>query len=78
MYLSGFNNDYINNYYLKSGFNNDYINNYYLNSLSKKLLREKNKHIILMGDFNVYLSKYTTDTSTAHFLDQMYSSYLLE
>ena len=30
-----------------------------------------------MGDFNADLLKYTTDTSTAQFLDQMYSSYLL-
>ena len=53
-----------------SEFNNDY-----LNSLSEKLLREKNKHI-LMGDFNADLLKYTTGTSTAQFLDQMYSSSL--
>ena len=55
-----------------SEFHNDY-----LSALSEKLLREKNKHIILMGDFNVDLLKYTTDTSTAQFLDQMYSSSLL-
>ena len=55
-----------------SKFNNDY-----LRSLSEKLLREKNKHIILMGGFNVDLLKYTTDTSPAHFLDQMCSSSLL-
>ena len=30
-----------------------------------------------MGDFNVDLLKYTTDTSIPQFLDQMYSSYLL-
>ena len=45
--------------------------------LSEKLLREKNKHITLMRNFNVDLLKYTTDTSTAQFLDQMYSSSLL-
>ena len=55
-----------------SEFNNDY-----LNSLSQKLIREKNEHIILMGDLNVDLLKSTTDTSTAQFLDQMYSSSLL-
>ena len=54
-----------------SKFDNDY-----LNSLSKKFLCEKNKHIILMGDFNVDLLKYTTDTTTAQFLHQMYSSSL--
>ena len=41
------------------------LNNDYLNSLSEKLLREKNKHIILMWDLNEDLLKYTTDTSTA-------------
>ena len=55
-----------------SEFNNDY-----LNSLSEKLLREKNKHIILTGDFNADFLKCTTGTSTAQFLDQMYSSSLL-
>ena len=30
-----------------------------------------------MGDFNLDLLKYTTDTSTAQFLDEMYSSSLL-
>ena len=55
-----------------SEFNNDY-----LNSVSEKLLCEKNKHIILMGNFNVDLLKYTADTSTAQFQDQMYSSSLL-
>ena len=30
-----------------------------------------------MGDFNIDILKYTTDTSTAHFLDQMYSSSLI-
>ena len=39
-----------------SEFDNDY-----LNSLSEKLLREKNKHIILLGDFNVDFLKYTKD-----------------
>ena len=53
------------------------LNNDYLNSLSETLLREKNKRIILMGDFDVDLLKYTTDTSTAQFSNQMYSSSLL-
>ena len=53
------------------------LNNDYLNSLSEKLLREKNKHIILMGDFDVDLLKYTTDTSTALFSNQTYSSSLV-
>ena len=53
------------------------FNNNYLNFLSEKRLREKNKHIILVGDLNVDFLKYTTDTSTTQFLNQMYSSYLL-
>ena len=55
-----------------SEFNNDY-----LNSLSEKLQREKNKQIILMGNLNVDILKYTTDTGTAQFLDQIYSSSLV-
>ena len=55
-----------------SEFDNDY-----LNSLSENVLREKNKHIIIMGDFNVDLLKYTKDTSIAQVLDQMYPSFLL-
>ena len=53
------------------------LNDDYLNSLSEKLLREKNEHIILMGDFNGGLLKHTTDTSTDQFLDQLKSSSLL-
>ena len=55
-----------------SEFDNDY-----LNSLSENFLREKNKHIIIMGDFNVDPLKYTKDTSIAQVLDQMYPSFLL-
>ena len=55
-----------------SKFNNDY-----LNSFSQKFIREKNKHIILLRDSNVDLSKCTTDTSTVQFLNQRYSSFLL-
>ena len=45
--------------------------------LSEKLLKEENKHIILMGDFNADLLKYENDTDTADFLDQIYASSLL-
>ena len=55
-----------------SKFDNDY-----LSSISEKLLREKNKHIILMGDFNVDLLNYTTGTSTTQFLDQMYTLFFI-
>ena len=53
-------------------FNKDFMT--YLN---EKLLKEKNKHIILMGDFNADLLKYENDTDTADFLDQIYTSSLL-
>ena len=53
------------------------FNNDFMTYLSEKLLKEKNKHIILMGDFNVNLLKYENDTDTADFLDQIYASLLL-
>ena len=53
------------------------FNNEYWNYIREKLLRKKNKHIILIGNFNVDVLKHTTDTRTAHFLDHMYSSFLL-
>ena len=45
--------------------------------LSEKLLKEKNKHIFLMGDFNADLLKYENDSDTDDFLDQIYASSLL-
>ena len=39
-------------------FNNDFFSN-----LSEKLLKEKSKDFVLMGDFNVELLKYETDTN---------------
>ena len=53
------------------------FNNDFMTYLSEKLLKEKNKHIILMGDFNADLLKYENDTDTADFLDQIYASSLL-
>ena len=53
------------------------FNNDFMTYLSKKLLKEKNKHIILMGDFNADLLKYENDTDTTDFLDQIYASSLL-
>ena len=45
-------------------------NNDYLISLSERLLREKNDHIIVMGDFTIDVFKYTANISTAQFLDR--------
>ena len=55
-----------------SKFNNDLFT-----YLCKKLLHEKNKDIVLMGDFNVDLLKYEVDANTAVFLDKIYSTSLI-
>ena len=53
------------------------FNSLFLNTLSENLLSEKNKEIILLGDFNIDLLKYEKDHNTAGFLDQMYSASLI-
>ena len=53
-------------------FNNDFMTYF-----SKKLLKKKNKHNILMGDFNGNLLKYKKDTDTSDFLGQIYATSLL-
>ena len=45
--------------------------------ISENLLKKKNKHIILMGDFNTDMLKYENDTDAADFLNQIYASSLL-
>ena len=55
-----------------SEFNDDFFT-----YLCEKLLRGKNKDIVLMGDFNVDLFKYEDDTNTADFLDKIYSTSLI-
>ena len=52
------------------------FNSLFLNSLSEKLLLEKNKEIVLLIDFNNDLLKYEKDHNIADFLDQMYSTSL--
>ena len=49
------------------------FNSLFLNTLSENLLSEKNKEIILLGDFNIDLLKYEKDHNTADFLDQLHS-----
>ena len=46
----------------------------FLNTLSKKLLSEKNKEIILMSDFNIDLLKYEKDHNAVDFLGQINST----
>ena len=53
------------------------FDNDFMTYLSKKFLKEKNKHIILIGDFNANMLKYENNTDTADFLDQIYDSSLL-
>ena len=53
------------------------FNSLCLNTLSENLLSEKNKEIVLLGDFNIDLLKYEKDHNTVDFLDQLYSTSLL-
>ena len=46
---------------------------YFLNSLNEKRLLNRNKEIILMGDFNINLLRYNEDHKSTNFLDQIYS-----
>ena len=55
-----------------SEFNNDFFT-----YLCEKLLRERNKDIVLMGNFNVVFLKYEDDANTADFLDKIYSISLI-
>ena len=52
-----------------SEFNNDFFT-----YICEKLLCEKDKDIVLMGDFNVDSLKYENDVNTADFLDKIYST----
>ena len=53
------------------------FNNESLTYLCEKLLREKNKDIVLMGDFNVDLLKYENNTYTVDVRDKIYSTSLI-
>ena len=52
-------------------------NEHYLTILNEKLLLEKNKETILMGDFNINLLRYNEDHNSTDFLDQNYSCSLI-
>ena len=47
------------------------FNSLFLNTLGENLLSEKNKEIVLLGDFNIDLLKYEKDHNAADFLDQI-------
>ena len=55
-----------------SRFNNDFFT-----YLCEKLLCEKNKNIVLMGDFSVDVLIYEDDANIADFLDKIYSTSLI-
>ena len=52
----------------------DEFNTQYLPKILSRISKEiKQKYFVLMGDFNINLLNYTTDTKVAEFLDKMYS-----
>ena len=56
----------------------DEFNTQYLPKILSRISKEiKQKDFVLMGDFNIDLLNYTTDTKVAEFLDKMYSSSFL-
>ena len=59
--------------YRHPGMDANEFNEHYLSILNEKIFLEKNKEIILMGDFNVNLLRYNEDHNSTDFLDQIYS-----
>ena len=56
----------------------DEFNTHYLPKILSRISKEtKQKDFVLMGDFNIDLLNYTTDTKVAEFLDKMHSSSFL-
>ena len=53
------------------------FNEQYLSILNEKLLPEKNKEIILIGDFNINLLRYNENDNFTEILDQIYSCSLI-
>ena len=52
------------------------FNSLFLNTITEKLLAEKNKEIVLLGDLSINLLKYENHKA-ADFLDQIYSTSLV-
>ena len=63
--------------YRHPGMDANEFNEHYLSILNEKLLLEKNKEIILMGDFNINLLRYNKDHNSPDFLGQIYSCTLI-
>ena len=53
------------------------FNEHSFSIVNEKLLVEKNKEIISMGDFNINLLRYNEDHNSTDFLDQIYSCSLI-
>ena len=62
--------------YRHPGMDTNEFNEHYLSILNENLL-EKNKEIILMGDFNINLLRCKDDHNSTDFLDQIYSCSLI-
>ena len=63
--------------YRRPGMDANEFNEHYLSILNEKLLLEKNKEIILMGDFNINLLRYNKDHNSPDFLGQIHSCTLI-
>ena len=63
--------------YRHPSMDTDEFNEHYFSILNEKLLLEKKKEIILMGDFNINLLRYNEDHNSTDFLDQNYSCSLI-
>ena len=63
--------------YRHPGMDANEFNEHYHNILNEKLLLEKNKEVILIGDFNINLLRYNEDHNSTDFLDQIYSCSLI-
>ena len=62
--------------YQHPSMNSTEFRDIYISKLLRKISKE-NKTIVLMGDFNIYLLKYDTNTDSATFLDSMYTNFIL-
>jgi hypothetical protein len=52
------------------------FNSSQLEGLLEKLRKERNKNIMLLGDFNINLLKYESDNQVSDFVDKMFANFL--
>ena len=53
------------------------LNDLFLKSLTERLTKESNKEVVLLGDFNIDLTKSNSNANASEFRDVIYSSSLL-